>query len=49
MAAKRQDSQQDGNGRMSPGGQSRTLDHADDLTGATTNAVHGAGGSSGSL
>jgi hypothetical protein len=28
---------------------SRTLDHADDLTGATANAVHGVGGSSGSL
>jgi hypothetical protein len=30
-------------------GLSRTLDHADDLTGATANAVDGAGGSSGSL
>lgn len=28
---------------------SRTLDHADDLTGATADAVHGAGGSPGGL
>jgi hypothetical protein len=34
---------------MSEGAMSHTLDHGDDLTGATANAVHGAGGSSGSL
>jgi hypothetical protein len=34
---------------MSEGAMSRTLDHADNLTGATADAVHGAGGSSCSL
>ena len=50
MAAKQQKSQQDDAGRTRAAGRlSRTLDHGDDLTSATANAVDGAGGSSGSL